>query len=1016
MSMPTMTVYVSTVDVTTLNGILNGVAILCDEEVFIWGFAMLASMWSLLAGVTKAPLVAASGSSHEGILMKSGTNAVLPFILAMLLTLSGFQGRVQVESTINGNVTVVDNVPFVIYAIPAAISDLSTEWAPKISAAFNANTGLDYTSISSDGNGFLNPLKVLLTSRSALNRLNSISSEVNAVVTDCLGPTSGINYSTLHSMVINAGNSGATAAQSIPINGVNPTTIGALLFHAAQTTGFVISLDNGGGEILSCNDAAILVANNITAALNSLEFERVVQGAVNGMDIPHAAGRLTISSIQDQWYAARNANTVGAAMSVGAAQASQEVINMLSSEIVKNELECVSTSSSNKANCQAALVQANEIERANIMAAAAEVPMLKYAGNLGNQMLALIIGIGPIIVLLMMFTGGNSAKALKTAAHIAAWPILVTNVGAEIINMMMYVTVSNFTTSLAGGGVITQAQAPTLYKELSIQIGSASNLMASLPIIMGMIFAISEFSTMGRVASKVSPSGSDVRDSATPSIHQQQALSSTSGLLRNKMTAEGGSVMEYTGSMANISARTSMGRMATNALRTFSESDRVSKEQQNTEQVSQSTDRAFSTGNFKEFGFNAADTKTLSDIFTIAKSQTESDRSYTSFGDDRSTSTQTNIAASGSASKGSGSGGGGLGLGVSAASNVNATNTEHKNTGTSRDNAIRNSEDNSNTLQKMIQIGQTMGVSDRILNDLTQRRSSQEKYTESLSHSHTTDDTLQKSLQQTNELDAYASQVSDEMFLSGVHRNNEFGNFMLLEGEKLKQLDSVNKNYQYASNDQATGMTAQIANDPVAKEAITMFRAAQMTSQDTGATNAERLEARRFLANAMANLTHTSPIATDNIKSPTLMHDKPANETGIPLPSQMEEGGRGIPKFESPMNADGSLLQSEAQANFDKESSKLINGSPQNNVNPTHEFLEKQQQVEEGGLSQESTAIRAGQKAIENTEEVARETVEMVQDGYEKTINTVKDAYNKTIDTAGDAATSAYGKVKSWFK
>jgi conjugal transfer mating pair stabilization protein TraG len=121
--MQTLTIYVTTADVTTLNAIFNGVAMICQQTVFIWGCALLASMWILLATVTQAPIAAMSGNA-QGVLPKGSLSAVMPFILAMLITNPGLQSDVQVESTSNGRVTVISHVPFVISAIPATGSKL----------------------------------------------------------------------------------------------------------------------------------------------------------------------------------------------------------------------------------------------------------------------------------------------------------------------------------------------------------------------------------------------------------------------------------------------------------------------------------------------------------------------------------------------------------------------------------------------------------------------------------------------------------------------------------------------------------------------------------------------------------------------------------------------------------------------------------------------------------------------------------------------------------------------------
>jgi conjugal transfer mating pair stabilization protein TraG len=58
-------------------------------------------------------------------------------------------------------------------------------------------------------------------------------------------------------------------------------------------------------------------------------------------------------------------------------------------------------------------VQANEIERNNIQAAANGFESLMYAGAFANQITAVVIGLGPVIVLFMMFAGVGAGKNMR---------------------------------------------------------------------------------------------------------------------------------------------------------------------------------------------------------------------------------------------------------------------------------------------------------------------------------------------------------------------------------------------------------------------------------------------------------------------------------------------------------------------------------------------------------------------------------------------------------------------------
>jgi conjugal transfer mating pair stabilization protein TraG len=323
--MATMTIYTASADVTLLNAIFNGVAMMCKQTTLIWGFAMLAAMYRLLSTSTVGALGSVDGSGGRAM-ARGSMSAVMPFVFAMLLTNSALKSQVVVESTLNGKTTAINNVPWAIGAIPAAASIVSNEVGKVVSTAFQA-VGTDYPSLSASANGFMNPMKVLLSARTAASRLSGIDSQVRTLVSACLGPDSGADYAAINAIVVNAGNTGATAAQTLPIHGYASTALGALLYQASlNKSGLVAGLTVAGTSVASCADAANLVAQNIDNAVSSPEFARVVQGAVNGMDQPIATADYSVDHVVAEYTALRTANTVANTLAAGAGQAGAEMM------------------------------------------------------------------------------------------------------------------------------------------------------------------------------------------------------------------------------------------------------------------------------------------------------------------------------------------------------------------------------------------------------------------------------------------------------------------------------------------------------------------------------------------------------------------------------------------------------------------------------------------------------------------------------------------------------------------
>lgn len=893
---PTLTIYITTADLTTLNTIFNGVAMICQQTTFVWGFAMLASMYILLSTSAKTAIAAVSGKA-EGVLSSGSFNAIVPFILALLLTSPALKGNVQIQSTVNGRVTVISNVPFIISAIPAAGSILSEDAGGLVETAYQGS-GTDYASISASGNGFINPLKVLLASRSAVNRLNGISSTVDSVVTSCLGPDSGVNYATINNMVSNAGNSGATSATSIPINGANPTALGALLYAASLSPGFVPSAGNS-AVILSCQDAATAAATDVGTALNSVEFSRVVQGAVNGMDQPHIPANLSLDALTAQWNATRTANLVLGNIAIGANQAQAEVINLLTSELVANELACLSTSGSGRTVCESALIQANEIERHNIQMAAAEVPMLKYAGSFGNLLLALIIGLGPIVVMFMMLSGVNSGKCVKTVAHLIAWPLLTTNVGAELINGMMYINVANFCGSIANGGAyLTQAEAISVYKELSFQIGSASHMMASLPVIMSMIFALGESAALVSVGSRLGPKTDNVGEHSAPTVSRQSAITSQSGISQTTHMPTGAET-KINGAMPMINASSAAGKAVARLSSNFQRADSTARTQLEAENVAKDNARVVSNQHFQDWGFTDSEAAAYRAFRSKNEHQSVRDHAgdQTSSSSDNEKMSQAGLSLSGGVSEKGGALGGSASVGTQAIAKAGL----HKNINAGHETAVSSAKETGTALENALHWAKTHGVGDRATTEINRRLAAQQMYTESLTTNQTSTSTKGRALEQGNDVTAIAANISDTNIVAAVERNKEYAMYDTVEGQKLSNSAAFNRNFNIAKGEANSAYSTDIIGNEHGREAALRFKAAQMTIEDKHASVNERYEALRFVTGALSHMTHSS-FDSQKLEQPQAVTGIPTNLTGRSLPSAI------------PSNASSPALSATAHA------------------------------------------------------------------------------------------------------
>lgn len=960
-----LVIYTASADLTLLRAIFNGVAMICALTTFIWGFAILASTWRITHSVAASSLEGTSGQSGA-ILSRGSMGAVVPLILAMLLTVPGLQSRVIVESTFTGAATVIDNVPFVIAVIPAGGSLVSKEVGAVVTTAFQA-VGTDYPALSASNNGFINPLKVLLSSRSAVLRLSSIDSEIKSVVASCLGSDAGVDYALITRLVMNAGNTGATAAQTAPIFGVTQTSVGALLYQAAQNTSGLVNGLGPAGSVLNCPDAVQLVINDIDAAIGSTEFARVVQGSVNGMDQPVSGAAFDVTTLQRQYTALRTANTVTNTLAGGAQQAQAELINLLFAELVDVNLGCLRADGPDKVACEAAMVQAAEVERTNIQAAAKEVPMLQYAGSLANQLLALIIGLGPVVIMFMMFAGVNAGKSIKTAVHIMVWPLLVLNVGAELVNGIIGISIANFMSSIAQGGFISQASAVTVYKQLSLQIGTASHIMASLPVLMAIIFSMGEASALTSTASSLPPKSTDVANNATPKpIEDASLVRGTSMATVSHMASGYG--LKVQGGVDAVSASVELGSKREQANRSisnaFTKQRTVSEGETNLADWSD----ALRTGRSSSL---RVDDRVLQSVNRRLEASSR-DGSDTNISTGVSSSKATTVDAAGGVrlggglSAGSGSRSGGFSGGLDASGNVRAQDGLQTSKGSDVRDSYSRSKALSQALNDELQHAEAAGYSKETVDELRRSVGLQRNYQSLVSDSSSNSDTSLQAVEESKNFVTYAQRnIGATEIASAYNRNAEFGLYQATEGKALDANPSFAKYREKASARMDTLATDAVGGDQGAKDAVVRYAAAADMALDEQASPKDRLAATQFLNNSVGLMLGKSV----KLQSPDLKEANiaaPSDRTGVNASSLHRRGAgmRGPAPMPTGPTAELKKAAGERVAEGGPSGGQILNEANRQQMAAVDAGLNPY-----GGSRVDTRAARAAGEAIKPTDE-----------------------------------------------
>lgn len=885
------TIYSVTADLTILDAILNGVAGICKQTAFIWGFALMVAIWNIIRAVTAATLN--SGGNNAGAIMTSGSfTAVLPLILAFLLTASGLKTTVTLQSTVNGKMSAVSNVPMVIALIPASASLLSQELGALVGTAYQS-VGTEYSSISASGVGFINPLKVLLTSRTAIMRLGSLDSQIRSVVGACINSDSGANYSDIIEKVRTAGNPGITS--TISIKGSTNNSLSQLLQQAANnTTGFVADLNVNSTTIMSCPEAAQFVAANIEASLDTTEFKKTVQGAVNGSHQPNTATDFSYNTIVTQYAAIRSSSAASMLSAGSTQQANTEVLNLLFNEVVNMGLDCLRADGPNKTTCQASVLQALEIERANIQRAASEAQMLKFAGAFANQMMALIIGLSPILVMFMMFSGINATKSIYMAAHVITWPFLVLNVGAEIINGMIYTHVANFLASISQGGYITHSVAIEAFREFSLQVGTASHIMSSLPVLLSMIFAMGASSASVSVANKMTPSNSRIPDATSPQVQETAPLFRNSSM-GNIKQLDGAYVEEATGASKFVQQTQAYGEFAKQV--TASQSQEISRQKniQAAQTFTNSITDRNSTGTSNVWGLSKDVVDRVSNNVRQSFNKSNTDSTSTSASGTRSNSTNSTIGAGAAANasvgtpsaKGASPFSASLGLSVRADAGAVATDTMAMTEDAKRAQSIQLSKNVEAALGKELANSQKTSTDRNKSHSLERALAAQKQYTESLSDTQSEKKSSSNTDQNADRMVAFSQSVASENLAQHAMTNPDFRNFLLTQGRLFSQNPEAAKKIEEAKALMDTGAVEKLGGNPLATSAAVQHNAAVRLATDKRQPNDVRQIGVDYLTKQGLAMNGIKPEFQNPTPLGVNLQQAAVNDTGVASAEQL---------------------------------------------------------------------------------------------------------------------------------
>jgi hypothetical protein len=653
-------------DVQILASIFNGQAMLVSNltaENYYWVAIVLAA----LAGTFFAVVTKLSNVDNKEAMSAAFMNFMAGIILVMMYT--GYTGRVLIQSERDGTVKAVDNVPVMAFVVPVLMSNLSIDFARIMETAYQPPFA-DYTMLGgTGGQTFGEPLRALLSTRTALQRLPQIQSDLREIVGSCLD--SSYNYGKVNLLVSFAGDTasgGASSAASTPIMGLTiPTSVGALLYQASQNmSAFVPGMTPPSASIalLSCPDAVNIVVAEIDAAFGGAIF------ASNGTRSPGNAidavskTDYTFDVVSSVYNNLRNFAAVTGTNAIGSNQAMAEMVNLIFNQELMWDLNCLKHGGADKSSCLGNAVLANSIEQGNIDNAANGSAFLATFGAFADSLFAVIIGLTPVYVIVMVFLGRRLVRMMYAYMQTMLWSVLVYNFGAVLVNSIILYKISTALQAIAGGTIINQVDGAEVYRTLSMQVGAAASMLTSLTMLVPTLFTLSQSATMAGVASKSTGQDRFNEKVPAPDLVAPNVVQRISTPLADTSVAPSGQVVtKASGALDNIQSRVEMAKLSNDYQESAERQARVEHSVSDRVDDSNSFAKRVSQGNFETDGLRVASQKAIQQAYSEAEraGHSRQDRQNADFSNQHS-----NTAAAGLSGKVGASTSGGPSAGLDA--------------------------------------------------------------------------------------------------------------------------------------------------------------------------------------------------------------------------------------------------------------------------------------------------------------------------------------------------------------
>lgn len=474
-------------DIPIFTNVLNGVAMIFKSSMFDPGQGASIFVLGFMLTILLLIIPATWG----------GKLNPMPLIFLIFLLYAGTYPKepLQVEDIYSGTATIVADIPLII-SLPASITaSVSKKITDVVETAFQTTNG-SYLAMGAEG--FVNPLKLMLSLRDPHQTIRTfpyLSQSITEFIKYCAATDSTFSTKSLSS---------------------SADMIGYLTKLKVSGVMTYWDVNNPMGQGTSCVDGQTRLGKDTSVAKMTAEAENLLKSTTGGDYSKNITGAGASIAGLTQSY---NSVTSGI---LGNMQTGQQfMVNAVAMVPTKQGIDCINQPTGpNMSECMGNVIQREALEKQNIDAAAQAGIFTKTMIPAMNILLLLFYAFAPVIIAYAFLAGPHAIKMLAGYLLFGVWTqswMPVAAIMNYIIQMQTQYAISAFPKT-----GFTMENYMQFYSILTMKLGMASTLMASIPMI---TFGLLSGSAMAMTSVAGSMSAKDYTDESkvAPSVGSNDA-------------------------------------------------------------------------------------------------------------------------------------------------------------------------------------------------------------------------------------------------------------------------------------------------------------------------------------------------------------------------------------------------------------------------------------------------------------------------------------------------------------